>query len=121
MSSWSIDPPQVSAILTETLGLIGEEGGTDGLVGDMDTIATTAETVSEMADSVPISIALSEFCGHYFEVMGEMAAKTLSGVEGAGDATTAYVNGNLEMAAEAQSNAGVVPPPDAPPPPPPNI
>lgn len=111
MGEWSIDPPQVNIVLTETADHLGEEGGSEGMLGHMNTISTTVETISETLDSLPISIALGEFCGHYFEVMGQMVGKTVSGIEGASEAATAYVNGDLEMAAEAQSGAGDVPPP----------
>ena len=111
MGSWDINPEQVSLVLTETAGHLGEEGSSDGLLGNMRDISTRVETINEMAESVPIGIALGEFCEHYFGVMGEMVSKTISGLEGASDATTAYVNGDLEMASEAQSAAGKIPPP----------
>ncbi|MBR8744832.1 DUF6507 family protein [Nocardiopsis sp. MG754419] len=109
MSEWSIDPDRVNGVLAETAEHLGEEGGSGGMLGHMNTISTTVESLSDTADSLPISIALGEFCGHYFDVMGGMVAKTSSGLTGASDATTAYVNGDLEMAAEAQSEAGKVP------------
>lgn len=63
-----------------------------------------------MAESVPISIALCEFREHHFGMRGEMFSKTISGLEGTGEATTAYINGDLEMAGEARSTAGTIPP-----------
>lgn len=111
MDSWDINPEQVGQVLSETFGHLGEEGSSDGLLGNMQDISTKVETINEMAESFPISVALSEFCEHYFGVMGEMVSKTVSGLEGASDATTAYVNGDLEMASEAQSTAGQIPTP----------
>ncbi|SIO86894.1 DUF6507 family protein [Nocardiopsis sp. JB363] len=109
MSDWSINPDQVNGVLSEVVDHIGEEGGSEGMLGHMETISTTVGNVSETIDSFPISVALSEFCEHYFDLMGKMVTKTASGIEGASDATTAYVNGDLEMAAEAQSEAGDIP------------
>ncbi|GHC94972.1 hypothetical protein GCM10007079_46060 [Nocardiopsis terrae] len=114
MGSWSVDPGQVGTVLTQVAGYIGEEGGGEGLLGHMDAIQEAITGSESAAHSTPVSIALGEFCGHYFGVMGEMVAKTASGIEGASDATNAYVNGDLEMAAEAQSTAGEVPDPTVP-------
>ncbi|GAA1464854.1 DUF6507 family protein [Nocardiopsis exhalans] len=116
MGSWDVNPQQVSGVLTTTADYIGEEGGSEGLLGCMNTIQEAVTGCESAAHSVPVSIALSEFCGHYFGVMGEMVAKTASGIEGASNATTAYVNGDLEMAAEAQSTAGAIEDPNAHPP-----
>lgn len=109
MGSWDINTQQVSQVLTDTTGHLGEEGSSDGLLGNMQEISTTVETINEMAASLPIGIALGEFCEHYFGVMGDMVSKTVSGLEGASEATTAYINGDLEMASEAQSTAGDIP------------
>ncbi|MBB6120687.1 DUF6507 family protein [Nocardiopsis algeriensis] len=115
MSSWDINPVDVGSVLSATAGHIGEEGGTDGLVGHISAIEECLMSLSTDTHSTPIAIALGEFAGHYFGVMGDMVALTCSGITGASDATTAYVNGNHEMALEAQENAGVIPdPPPAP-------
>lgn len=114
MSIWNINPTEVGGVLSSTAGHIGEEGGSDGLVGHMSEIEESVTGLSTAADSTPISIALGEFAGHYFGVMGEMVGLTISAITGASDATTAYVNGNHEMALEAQANAGVIPEPERP-------
>lgn len=114
MSAWNIQPPEVGAVLTTVAGYIGEEGGSEGLVGSMTSAETLLTSISEEADSAPISVALGEFAEHNFGLMGDMAGVTVSAVTGASEATTHYVNGNLTMAAEAQQNAGVVPEPEPP-------
>lgn len=112
MSNWNIQPQEVGGVLTTVAGHIGEEGGSEGLIGCMNKIEDRLTSISEEADSVPISIALGEFAQHYFGVMGDMASLTISAIEGAGEATNHYVNGNLEMAAESQAGAGEVPEPE---------
>ncbi|OOC55570.1 MULTISPECIES: DUF6507 family protein [Nocardiopsis] len=111
MSGWNIRPADVGAVLSSTAAHIGDEEGTEGLTGHIKDIEGHLTDLSTGVRSVPVSIALGEFAGHYFGVMGDMVSQTISGLTGAGDATTAYVNGNHEMALEAQSNAGVVPEP----------
>ncbi|QUX28727.1 hypothetical protein KGD83_26545 [Nocardiopsis akebiae] len=114
MTGWNIQPAEVGAVLTSVAGYIGEEGGDDGLVGAMTSAESLITAVSEEADSTPVSVALGEFAEHNFGLMGDMAGLTVSAVTGASEATTHYFNGNLDMAAEAQENAGVVPEPEPP-------
>ncbi len=38
VGSWDVDPQQVGAVLTTTADHIGEEGGSEGLLGHMNTI-----------------------------------------------------------------------------------
>jgi hypothetical protein len=114
VSTWNINPNEVGGVLSATAVHIGEEGGSEGLVGHMAEIEDSVTGISTAADSTPVSIALGEFAGHYFGVMGEMVGLTISAITGASDATTAYVNGNHEMALEAQANAGVIPEPEQP-------
>jgi len=112
MSAWNIQPSEVGVVLTAVAGHIGEEGGSEGLVGAMTSTESLLTSISEEAGSTPISIALGEFAEHNFGLMGDMAGVTVSAVTGASQATTHYVNGNLTMAADAQENAGVVPEPE---------
>ncbi|WDZ91586.1 DUF6507 family protein [Nocardiopsis sp. HUAS JQ3] len=114
MTGWNIQPAEVGAVLTSVAGYIGEEGGGDGLVGAMTSAEGLITAVSEEADSAPVSVALGEFAEHNFGLMGDMAGLTVSAVTGASEATTHYFNGNLDMAAEAQENAGVIPEPEPP-------
>ncbi|WP_433698641.1 DUF6507 family protein [Nocardiopsis sp. CA-288880] len=112
MSAWNILPSEVGGVLSTVAGHIGEEGGSEGLVGSMTSTETLLTSISGEANSAPVSMALGEFAEYNFGLMGDMAGVTVSAVTGASEATTHYVNGNLEMAAEAQQNAGVVPEPE---------
>ncbi|OOC56647.1 MULTISPECIES: DUF6507 family protein [Nocardiopsis] len=111
MSKWNIQPSDVGGVLTAVAAHIGEEGGSEGLVGAMTAVEELVTEISTEANSAPVSVALGEFAQHNFDLMGDMASLTVSAVSGASEATTQYVNGNLDMAAEAQENAGVVPEP----------
>ncbi|WP_159943957.1 MULTISPECIES: DUF6507 family protein [unclassified Nocardiopsis] len=115
MTAWNIQPSEVGAVLTNTYSHIGEEGGSDGLFGDMQTIEDRVTALSDHVNSTPIRVALGEFAEHYFGVMGDMLSLTGNAVTQTSEATTAYVEGNEEMALEAQRNADVVPPPPPPP------
>ncbi|WP_150251773.1 DUF6507 family protein [Nocardiopsis deserti] len=115
MTVWDINPPEIGAVLVTTLSHLGEEGGSEGLFGDMTTIEERVTTLSTHINSAPIGVALGEFAEHYFGLMGDMLSLTGNAVTQTSEATTAYVTGNEEMALEAQRNVGVVP--DPPPPP----
>ncbi|ADH70430.1 MULTISPECIES: DUF6507 family protein [Nocardiopsis] len=114
MSGWNIQPAEVGAVLTSVAGYIGEEGGSDGLVGAMTSAENLITAINEEANSTPVSVALGEFAEHNFGLMGDMAGLAVSAVTNTSTAVTHYFNGNMEMAAEAQENAGVIPEPEPP-------
>ncbi|WP_026129233.1 DUF6507 family protein [Nocardiopsis prasina] len=117
MGSWDVDPQQVGVVLTQTSEHIGEEGGTEGLLGHMTQLETRITALNTHINSPPIGIALGEFAEHHFGKLGDMLSLTASALEGTSDATTFYMEGDREMAAEAQSTAGTIPEPTPPPPP----
>ncbi|GHC71039.1 hypothetical protein GCM10007079_03090 [Nocardiopsis terrae] len=121
MGSWDVNPQQVGAVLTETAGHIGEEGGTEGLLGHMNQLETRVTALNNHINSAPIGIALGEFAEHYFGMVGDMLSLTASAVQGTSEATTFYVEGDREMASEAQGTAGTIPDPPPPPTPPPGV
>ncbi|MDE3723290.1 MULTISPECIES: DUF6507 family protein [Nocardiopsis] len=102
MSTWNIQPAEVGAILDTVFSHIGDEEGTSGLTGDTVDLGDHLVDADTHAASAPIGQALSEFAEHYFGVLGEAIGLASGAVNGAGEATLHYVNGNLEMAAEAQ-------------------
>ncbi|OLT28713.1 hypothetical protein BJF83_14570 [Nocardiopsis sp. CNR-923] len=110
MTSWDIQPGEVLSVLESVMGHVGGEGSGEGLVGCIDRMETSLINASSHAKSVAVSMALAEFAEHYFAFSGDMVALTGSAIEGAGEATVHYNNGNLEMAAESQANAGEIPP-----------
>ncbi|MFW6640711.1 DUF6507 family protein [Nocardiopsis algeriensis] len=112
MSTWDIQPAEVGGVLKTVAGHLGEQGSGEGLVGVMEKIQDDIETMGTYTDSPIVNMALGEFASHYFPIMKGMASLTISAVTGASQATTHYMNGNLEMAEDAQENAGVVPEPE---------
>ncbi|SKA10393.1 hypothetical protein SAMN02745673_02468 [Marinactinospora thermotolerans DSM 45154] len=108
MSGWDIQAPAVGTVMTTVGGYVGGEDGEGGLVAAIDALGTHVEEAGTAADSGPIGTALAEFLEEYGTTLQGMVAKTASAITGCTDATTAYLDGNLEMAAEAQNNAGVV-------------
>ncbi|RCV57269.1 DUF6507 family protein [Marinitenerispora sediminis] len=106
MTAWDIRPAGVGEILTEVSGYVGGSDGAGGLAGDVDEVLSLTEYASSCAASGPISTALAEFVTSVGGTLGAMVAKAASAATGCGDATVAYLDGNLEMAAEAQANAG---------------
>ena len=115
MSQWNIQPAAVGGVLTAVVGHLGEEGGGDGLIGVMQKVEEHIVDSGDYSKSPIIGMALGEFAEHYFGIMGDMAGLTVAAVTGASEATTHYVEGDLEMAAESQANAGVIPEPEPPP------
>lgn len=118
MTNWNVQPQEVGTVLSNTASYIGEEGGSDGLLGEMDRLESRVTSVNSHINSTPITIAIGEFSEHYFGLMGDMLSLTSNAVQETSNAVTHYVNGQQEMALESQENAGVVPPPpsEAPPP-----
>ncbi|MEU2945590.1 DUF6507 family protein [Nocardiopsis alba] len=112
MSQWNIQPEAVGGVLQTVVGHFGEEGSGEGFVGIFDKLQDNLEQAGEASADDAVNMALMEFAGHYFGILGDMASLTMSAVSGAGEATTHYVNGNLQMAEEAQENAGVIPDPE---------
>jgi hypothetical protein len=121
VGSWDVKPEQVGAVLSETAEHIGEEGGGDGLLNHMNKLETRVTALNNHINSPPIGIALGEFAEHYFAMAGGMLSLTASAVQGTSEATTFYMEGDREMAAESQSTAGTIPDPPPPPPPPPGV
>ncbi|GAA3759923.1 DUF6507 family protein [Salinactinospora qingdaonensis] len=106
MSGWDIQAGEVSSIMTEVNEQLGGSDGEGGLVALIDTFAGHVETAAGEAGSGPITLALTEFAEEYESTLKSMVAKGSSAVVGCSNATKAYLDGDLEMAAEAQQNAG---------------
>ncbi|MFC7329868.1 DUF6507 family protein [Marinactinospora rubrisoli] len=109
MSGWDIDAPVVGGVMTTVGGYVQGDDGSGGLVGKITTFSTNVETASTQAASGPITTALGEFVEEYAGKLENMVLKSASAVQGCTQATTAYLEGNLEMAATAQENAGKIP------------
>ncbi|WP_131099396.1 DUF6507 family protein [Streptomonospora litoralis] len=106
MSGWDISPEGVGSVLTSVGGYVGDEAMTEGLTGQIEDFGKHLQDAAEDAASEPIATALDEFLDHFGPKMWGMVGRTSSAIGGAGEATKAYMNGNLDMAEEAQANVG---------------
>lgn len=106
MSAWDIDPAGVKSVVTKVAGHVTDgHGGGDTLEHHVTDLGTHIENAANAAASSPIGTALKEFVEHYSPALKGMATKTGSCIQGAVDATKAYIQGDLEMAAEAEHKA----------------
>ncbi|GAB2834445.1 hypothetical protein GCM10027176_43510 [Actinoallomurus bryophytorum] len=103
---WDIDPPGVKSVVTKVAGHVTDgHGGGETLEHHLKDFGDHLENAGNSAASAPIGTALKEFVEHYTPTLKGMATKTGSCIKGAVDATKAYIQGDLEMAAEAQKKA----------------
>jgi hypothetical protein len=106
MSSWDIDPAGVKSVVTKVGGHVTDgHGGGDTLEHHFKDFGDHMQNAAEGAASGPIGTALKEFVDHYSPALKSMASKTGSCVQGAVEATKDYIQGDLEMAAQAQKKA----------------
>jgi hypothetical protein len=111
VSSWDISPAGVSGVLQKT-GTAAEgmsKAGT-AMQESLKSAASSAGTISGPYCGVepptgPVGGALGEFMQHKAQDLGYIAVRTEHSLQGAFDATTAYVHGDLAMAANKQSQA----------------
>ncbi|CAL9519896.1 hypothetical protein SUDANB121_03833 [Nocardiopsis dassonvillei] len=107
MSTWDIDPPGVGGVLTEVFTTLGDGSG-DALDGTMNTMAEEILAAATASCSAPVQNELYNFLEHYSGLAEAMVTRAGSAMEGCSLAVDAYLAGDLEMAEEAQNNAGVV-------------
>lgn len=105
MPSWDIQPAGVEAVLARTHGVAEEfdpevTALTGGLSGSM-----------EQSSSPIVADAVNGFAASAKGSIDFVFDHTAAAIRGAGDATRAYVAGDLEMAANAQAAAGSAPDP----------
>ncbi|MCY9784114.1 DUF6507 family protein [Nocardiopsis sp. EMB25] len=108
MSQWNLYVPGVSTVLTNVSAELGVDEAGGGLSECVDRTSQKIESALEAAGSGPVESELLRFTGAYNGATGEMLLRGLSCVIGAGEATRAYMDGNEEMALEAQNNAGTM-------------
>ncbi|MFW6639149.1 DUF6507 family protein [Nocardiopsis algeriensis] len=107
MSSWDIDAPSVGTVLNEVMEIIGDGSG-DALDGSMTTVGEEIANAASVSVSGPIQAELYAFLEYYSGLAEEMVERAGSALEGCALAVDAYLVGDLEMAEEAQGNAGAV-------------
>ncbi|MET9365441.1 DUF6507 family protein [Streptomyces sp. NPDC006632] len=110
MTSWDIKPSGVSGVLKKT-GTAAEamsKAGTS-MQESLKSAASSAGTISGPycgeAPMGPVGGALGEFMQHKAQELGYIAVRTQHSLQGAYDATTEYMKGDVAMAANKQSQA----------------
>ncbi|MET0590300.1 MAG: DUF6507 family protein [Naasia sp.] len=120
MTGWSIDAAGVSAVLTrvqgsaEALGTAmgGVTGAQDQLNAGTGVTAMSAQSQVQCVNDGGMSAFLAPVAGAVVDLLNSQEAR-ITGIAtriqacglGAAEATTAYENGNLQMAAETQAAA----------------
>lgn len=107
-NGWDIEPGGVATVVTKVGGYVTGDGG---LVKELDNFSTHMGNAATASASAPINTALKELAGYVSPGLKGMVTKTGSCITGAVNATKAYIQGDLEMAAEAQRNAVSAPAP----------
>ncbi|WP_369195641.1 DUF6507 family protein [Streptomyces djakartensis] len=113
MPGWDLKPQGISHVLKST----GDEAAklekyATSFGKHLSSAATSAGTISaegggEGGGKVQgglVALALSQWAEHATEDLKFIAARAGKSLQGVVDATTAYLNGDQEMAAEAQRN-----------------
>lgn len=113
MSAYDIDPPGVASVVTKVAGHVAGEGGTGGggLVKQLENFGTHVGQAATAASSQPVGTALQEYVEYTTPGLRGMVSKAGACITGAVEATKAYINGDMEMLAEAQRNAVNAPAP----------
>ncbi|MEE1766728.1 DUF6507 family protein, partial [Streptomyces sp. JV185] len=118
MTGWDLKPQGIQGVLKST-GEIASKIQTHATsYGDhLSSAASSAGTITaegggdgggkdgEQAVGGLVALALSQFAEHTTPDLKFIAARAGKSLTGAVDATTAYLNGDLDMAAEAQRKA----------------
>ncbi|WSX27802.1 DUF6507 family protein [Streptomyces sp. NBC_00984] len=119
MTGWDLKPQGIQGVL-KTTGEIASKIQTHATsYGDhLSSAASSAGTITaeggdgggggkdgEQAVGGLVALALSQFAEHTTPDLKFIAARAGKSLTGAVDATTAYLNGDLDMAAEAQRKA----------------
>ncbi|MFI6528803.1 DUF6507 family protein [Streptomyces uncialis] len=116
MSKWDIDPGGVASILS-LVGLAADDMSKDvkGYGEAVTDAAAWAGTISGpycgSAPAGPVGVAVATFASDTEAKIRFLAARTKKSLDGTVQATTAYVNGDLDMAADAQRAAAKAPDP----------
>lgn len=113
MPGWDLKPQGIQGVLKttgETASHIETHAKSYG--EHLTSAATNAGTISaegggggEKAAGGLVALALSQYAEHAATDLKFIAARAGKSLQGAVDATTAYLNGDQEMAAEAQRKA----------------
>lgn len=123
MGGWDLQPQGIQGVLKTTGEIAGHfEGQLKAYSEHLESAATNAGTISAEGGGGGekggggglVALALAQFAEHTATELKFMAARAGKSLTGAVEATTAYLNGDMEMAAEAQRKALAAPKIDMP-------
>ena len=100
MSRWDIDPAGVRSVVSRTID------HAEGFERQARSYETALGSAVEASGSQIVGQALVDFATHNAPAFQFLVDRTSRVLEGAVDATRAYLNGDLAMAEHAQRNAG---------------
>lgn len=108
-NGWDIDTGGVKGVLIKTGNVADDiEGQAKSYGTNLESAATSAGTLSmggERPEGGPVGAALAEFAQKTQDDIKYVAARAGKSIKGTVDATTAYIDGDLGMAADAQREA----------------
>ncbi len=107
MSRWDIDPAGVRTVLTGTQNVAAE------FDGQMTSLNAGIEGAAAQSSSEIVAAALAGFAEAAGTNIAFVFTRTGACLGGAANATNAYLDGDLEMAANAQASATAAPDPRA--------
>jgi hypothetical protein len=103
MTRWNIDPNGVRAVLVNTQNVAGQ------FDGQMTTLNAALQGAAAQSSSDIVAGALSGFADSAAASLTFVFTRTGACLGGAAQATNAYLEGDLQMAANAQRSAGAAP------------
>lgn len=103
MPAWDIDPVGVQGVIQSTANVAAS------FEGEFTSYGTAMQGSAENCASEIVGLALQGFSMAYMPDMEFIVQRTSACMTGAVNATNFYVQGDLEMAANAQSSATAAP------------
>ncbi|QKW35098.1 hypothetical protein HUT06_14535 [Actinomadura sp. NAK00032] len=113
MTAYNIKASGVGSVVSKVGGHLAGEGGEGGggLVKQLENFGTHVGEAGTAASSMPVGTALKEYVEYTTSGLKGMVTKGGACITGAVEATKAYINGDMEMLAEAQRTAVNAPAP----------
>ncbi|MET9252416.1 DUF6507 family protein [Streptomyces sp. NPDC048182] len=120
MTGWDIDAAGVSGVLSKSgTAAQGMSKAGGAMQKDLESASSAAGTLTSQygpysSTAGLVGSALAQFAQHWSKDLVYIARRTEKSLNGAADATTAYVQGSREQAANAQAEASKEPKIDMP-------
>ncbi|MFI0482192.1 DUF6507 family protein [Actinomadura sp. 9N215] len=112
MTNYDIKASGVGSVVSKIgAQLAGEGGDGGGLVKQLENFGTHVGQAGTAAASMPVGTALKEYVEYTTPGLKGMVTKGGACITGAVNATKAFINGDMEMLAEAQRAAVTAPAP----------